>query len=98
MRMGRDYPVEQMLDMLCKNGFAQAIALSRRAVEPRFSPCQRRANALNIRMGRDYPGVAGLYEYGFARRKRFRAGSRTVVLIPAHIIFGWAGIRTLGSG
>jgi hypothetical protein len=32
-RMGRDYPVEQMLDTLCRNGFAQAIALSRGAVE-----------------------------------------------------------------
>ena len=39
IRMGRDCPVEQMLDTLCKNGFGPAVALSRRAVEPRFSPC-----------------------------------------------------------
>ena len=37
-------------------------------------------------MGRDYPverTLDRLYESGFARRERFRAGSRTEVLIPA---------------
>jgi hypothetical protein len=46
--MGRDYPVEQMLDTLCKNGFAQAIALSRGAVELKFSSLLGSAGALNI--------------------------------------------------
>jgi hypothetical protein len=47
IRMGRDYPVEQMLDTLCKNGFAQLLRYragqSNRGSHP----------AHKIRMGRD---------------------------------------------
>jgi hypothetical protein len=47
-RMGRDYPVEQMLDTLCKDGFAQAIALPRVAVELKFSSLPGKCFALYL--------------------------------------------------
>ena len=86
--MGRDYPVERVLDRLYESGFAERCRASRVVVEPRFSSLPGSAIALcHSRMGRDYPlehVLDTLYESGFAQTlSRFARGSRTKVLIPA---------------
>jgi hypothetical protein len=95
--MGRD-PVE--LDTLCKNGFAQASALSRGGSRTEvLIPAGGAIALLFSRMGRDYPVeqmLDTLCKNGFAQLLRYRAGQSNRGSHPAHK-FGWAGIRTLGT-